>query len=194
MLPDAKRWFRINVIGGLYSEVSWRQMWEGIVLWASKRPPTAVPVAVDYYGTDRALFHAWASRDAGRVVADKGFVAPGVLAQAVKTRPSTPMSAFCGISSQLLELLSCGRPLLVCPKERAESKRFCVEVGGVLLEAETSEAIASMLDRAEADWNRWAAPAPNSRCQRFSWDAQTERLERVCVDVARSKRPRASVA
>ena len=78
---------------------------------------------------------------------------------------------------KLIELLSCGRPIVSIHHECEDARRIAAELGGRLTGCANADELARRLDEA---W-RSAAFAPPARAPmaRYTWDAQAALLERV---------------
>jgi hypothetical protein len=87
---------------------------------------------------------------------------------------------------KLLELLSCGRPVLAFPGETEESRRLAIACGGELhCPTDEQELISTLesiaLERA-TNLNKAKPTAPLAQ-QSFTWAAQAQRLEQVLQGV-----------
>jgi glycosyltransferase involved in cell wall biosynthesis len=80
---------------------------------------------------------------------------------------------------KLLELLSCGRPVIAYPGETEESKQLATDCGGYLLSPTTEEELIDVLSRL---LHRTSQPEQSgSNVQTFSWAAQAHRMEEVLM-------------
>ena len=78
---------------------------------------------------------------------------------------------------KLIELLSCGRPVLSIHQESEEARRIAAEIGGMLSGCASSDQLAFQLDAA---WRSVEFIPPNKKAMsRYTWDAQAEVLEQV---------------
>lgn len=176
----------LNLIGGLYFDRPLEVLMQGIARWAVARPAGALPIHVHYFGVDSARFLSAAPHLTDRVeYSAAGYVDSTTLSAACQHALANAYIGHPGtFHHKTLELLAAGRPLLVCPGERDESRRLTAQVAGQLVEADTPEAIAQACQRLEAIWQPSSQPLPNPRCERFAWAAQTELLEKVLLDAA----------
>lgn len=84
---------------------------------------------------------------------------------------------------KLLELLSCGRPVIAFPGETNESRRLAEASGGVLVCPANEDELVHVLRRISDE--ETVAARPGNGQDLFSWGAQAERLEAVFVEAVR---------
>ncbi|MCF8002802.1 MAG: hypothetical protein K9L32_01095 [Chromatiaceae bacterium] len=175
----------LNLIGGLYFDEPLKVLLGGIVEWAASR--TQSQIKLTYYGVDGqrlARVAALVDPDKRLVIHSKGFVDPATLASKCQHAMANAYIGHPGtFHHKTLELLACGRPLIVVPREREESRRLVAQVSGLLLEADTTAAVVAACDQAELDWKHRALPIPNTFVRQFTWPIQTEYLEQVLFNV-----------
>lgn len=184
--PDLAQETVLNLVGGLYFHQPLQVLLEGLACWAASRPPSQPPLKLVYYGVDGerlAAANCTLDPSSKLTIDSKGYVAPLALASACQHAVANAYIGHPGtFHHKTLELLACGRPLLVVPGEREESRRLARQVTGCLIEAETPTAVAAACARAELDWQQRPRPCPNQALQHFSWSAQAGLLEQVLVD------------
>ena len=139
--------FTINLVGGLYFEEPLRELMSGIERWASSRSSTDPAVHVNYFGSDSERFDAMASRHLRKVSHfSHGYLDKAQLAAHCQWGACNAYVSHWGtFHHKLLELLACGRPILVCPPERAESRELAETVSGKILEANDAGQVAKVL-------------------------------------------------
>lgn len=176
----------LNLVGGLYFDRPLEILLHGIARWAESRPKAALPVLVRYFGADGVRFSAAAARLLDRVAHKAmGYVPPETLAAACQQAMANAYLGHPGtFHHKTLELLAAGRPLLVCPAERDESRRLTAQVSGQLIEADSTERVADACARMEHEWQSLPSPLPNFKCRRYAWPAQADLLEGVLLHVA----------
>lgn len=182
---DKRQFLPINLIGALYFEQSLKTLLDGILLWSRQRPKGSYPISLTYYGSNTEQFLASTATLQGQVlVKTEGYVAPPVLAAACQSSAGNIYVGHPGtFHHKTLELLACGRPLLVCPSDGDESRRLVARVSGLLLEAATRDEVAAACEILELRWTSEGAGLPNRATQEFSWSNQTKLLEGVFIRV-----------
>ena len=177
--------FTINLVGGLYFEEPLRELMTGIERWASSRISTDPAVHINYFGSDSERFDAMASRHLQKVSHfSHGYLDKAQLAAHCQWGACNAYVSHWGtFHHKLLELLACGRPILVCPSERAESRDLAEGVSGNFLEGEAADRVAERLGTITDNWNQEASPSINEACRSFSWSAQTAILQKVLCEV-----------
>jgi glycosyltransferase involved in cell wall biosynthesis len=176
--------FRINLIGGIYFRDALEILVEGLETWASGvRHAAPASLTLHYLGGDGARFdEAVRGRLHAFTVVNEGYRDIGVMAQACRSAALNVYVAHSGtFHHKLLELLSCGRPVMAIPEESDESRWLAARDGGVLIEAADARQIAAGLQQVCHSWRqnagaRGCAPAAD---RRYSWQSQARELERV---------------
>jgi glycosyltransferase involved in cell wall biosynthesis len=174
---------RITLTGGLYEQQSVESWVAGVRTWleqgSSVRDASVEGVEIAYAGGD--------SRRAAQVLQPLSGLAE---VRVHSYLPLPELAALCRSASvnayirtpktfhhKLLELLSCGRPVLAFPGETDESRRLVAQCGGTLLtpttEVELVAALQSLHDAREV-----SQPCRVDASQ-FSWARQAEILEGV---------------
>jgi glycosyltransferase involved in cell wall biosynthesis len=178
-------WFTINIIGGLYFEEPLADLLAGIERWATGLAPAGRRVRVHYFGSDGERFRAAASRHLNRVShACHGYLdKDGLAAHCQWAACNVYVSHWGTFHHKLMELLACGRPILVNPPEREESRQLARDVAAPIIETDSADSVAQGLAIIYEDWRSDRAPSVNGACARFSWPAQTRILEKVLSDV-----------
>jgi hypothetical protein len=80
-----------------------------------------------------------------------------------------------------IELLGAGRPVLVIPGEHQETRDIAERIGGELLVCRTADDVATAMGRLTSDAVKMRRRFSDG-IERFSWDAQTDILERALIE------------
>ena len=179
----------ITFVGSLYFPEHLAVLLEGIGRWhANLTEGEKGKVVVRYLGGDVAMF-ATAVREC----------IPHVRTEARGYVPTEELAACCrgskvnmyvahqgGFHHKLLELLACGRPMLVYPGESEESRRLVLEGGGELLEPVSAVQVAEMLAEVFFRESQTShAPAAETSLRRYAWENQSKALEKVLLKVVK---------
>ncbi len=169
----------IVLSGSLYESESVDILVAGLASWLAGGAGGARP-RLRYFGADGdRLRHAAAGLDGMCDIDIQGYRPLPELIEALRNSRAnlyvrSPRTLF---HHKLIELLSCGRPIVSIHEESEEARRIAAELGGRLSGCATPEQLARRLDEA------WRTPefAPPDRAAmaRYTWDAQAATLERV---------------
>jgi glycosyltransferase involved in cell wall biosynthesis len=185
--------FRVNLIGSLYFHEHLLTFLGGLQAWVNGLPQSqSVTVELCYMGSDGAKFDALVQSGLhGIERRNLGYVDTRRMAAHCQ---GGAVNAYIGHSGtfhhKLLELLACGRPLLVVPGEGREEKALAQRSGSTLLEAADADQVAAALAQLH---ERWQTPAANgggdvAAAREYSWPNQALRLNRVFEAVVRTTR------
>jgi hypothetical protein len=167
------------MLGSLYSHAHFRQLMDGIGCWAATLPPPLRATAkLIYAGTETAPL-----QDAARTL-PIALETPGWCDLARLRALARDATALLYVRSPQalyqhkgLELAALDRPILCLPQEHEETIKLVRALGVPFRSCDTAETVAEAL----ADFH--AAPhvpcADRNGLARFSWDAQSVRLETV---------------
>lgn len=176
--------FRLTLTGSVHDVQSLHAFVEALVVWLTGRPAgDRVRVEIVYAGGDFAKVQPVLTRLAGlaRVVVHPYLPLPALAAICRSAAINAYMwNAKC-FHHKLLELLSCGRPVLAYPSETEESERLARVSGGILWVCRGLGELHDALNTAHRSCS--AASAPGSIGREFSWSAQALLLER-CLQSA----------
>jgi glycosyltransferase involved in cell wall biosynthesis len=183
--------FRINLIGCLYHSDRLGEFFRGVNHWVGGLDSQERNKPQIYYiGGDIDLFREIASRVHPAIeVGTTGYISVSEMARHCRHAAlNVYITHGANFHHKLLELLSCGRPVLAYPTESEESRVLARHVGGELLTPATPAAVASELARLHERWRVGDLNEPPLESAReFSWAAQSARLEKVLEETA-SKR------
>ena len=181
---EPKQAYRIVLVGSVYRRQHLLQFLSGLRLWLSRLPEIArSSVEFAYAGGDVALVEACVRElDLHRLcqVAVKGFLPLPQLAQLCR---GASVNAYLWLPTtfhhKILELLACGRPVLVVPGEYAEAKSLAAQLGGHLILCKDEKAIADALTGIGSTASVGGVDSKGDQRTQFSWTAQARQLERV---------------
>ena len=169
----------IVVSGSLYDAESVNILVTGLDLWLKNRANSTRP-RLRYFGTDgKRIRQAVAGLDQSCEIDIQGYRPLPELFEALRNSRAnlyvrSPKTLF---HHKLIELLSCGRPVLSIHHESEEAQRITTELGGSLSGCASSDQLAFQLDAA---WQSVKFTPPNQKAMsRYTWDAQAEVLEQV---------------
>ncbi len=169
----------IVVSGSLYESGSVDILVAGLRRWLADRPDGDRP-RLRYFGTDGDRLRAAAS-GLGRMceIDIQGYRPLDELYQALRASRvnlyvRSPTTLF---HHKLIELLSCGRPIVTIRRESVEARRIAAELGGRLTGCDGAADLARAL--ADAWSSDVFAPPDRDRMARYTWDSQAVLLERV---------------
>ncbi|MFT5487690.1 MAG: hypothetical protein ACI9JL_004351 [Paracoccaceae bacterium] len=175
---------RISLVGSLYGDDDLRALLAGIRAWAEERRTRPVrPAILEYFGAEEDRL-AEATRDWRDIceVRACGFVAPGELAQRLRTSHINAfVNARTGFRHKVLEFAIAGRPILCLPGAGADEDRIVRQTGGVLHNCATATDVKAVLD--ELDRNDAPDTATPVDIELFSWDTRAAQLEAVFEQV-----------
>lgn len=180
--------FRLTLTGSVHDTDALGQFVEGLGEWLAQRaqsPSLSVPrPEVIYAGADFAKVGT-ALRPLQNLarVRVNGYLPLPELAALCR---SASVNAYIwnpkGFHHKLLELLSCGRPVIAFPGETDESRRLALASGGELLCPDSKAALIATLDGL-ADRSDAFARVDGIQ-DAFTWTAQARRLEAVFFQVS----------
>lgn len=179
--------FAINLLGGIYFAEHLKSFLGGIVIWLNQFSSGQRPkVKVRYLGGDTQRVSEVAKCYSELAIEIVGYVNTNVMAKYCQDADVNVYIAHSGtFHHKLLELLACGRPIMVIPKEKQESYDLVSQVAGVLIEVKDSEAVSLYLSELYQSWlsgsNQF--PVSSELIRYYSWTNQTKLLEQVLIDV-----------
>ena len=183
--------FCINVVGGIYFPSQLEALLTGIEAWAARlSPKVRGRVSVRYLGGDGKLFAEVAKRCL-RVIQFEvcGYVPVKRMARLCQAAVLNAYVAHAGgFHHKLLELLACGRPVLVCPAEDEEARDLARKASAELIEAGEPAQVTVVLEKLHQTWLR--APARLNSAEAFhhySWTGQTKALEQTLAATTSSE-------
>ena len=181
--------FCINLIGGLYFSDRLQDLLAGIKQWAADLSPSERSlVRLCYLGGDSDLFAEHVAQiEPGIAVEMPGYLPVAELARHCRDAAVNAYIAHPdGFHHKLLELLSCGRPLLAFPAETEEAHELARQVEGDLRTPANAYEVAVELAKLHSQWRtQSASPArPVAASLAYSWPEQTETLEQVLQSAA----------
>jgi glycosyltransferase involved in cell wall biosynthesis len=193
---DASDRLTVNVVGSVYSDVRLRALLHGIGLWAeSLDDARRARVLVCYMGPDARRF-ADVSRDLARIVAVgvEGYVGVERMAAACRSAVANTYVKHDGtFHHKLLELLSCGVPVVVVPSESEESRGLARAVGGALHECPDAAVVADTIGALSRRPRPPAQlPVAGPAGAEYSWTSQSVRLRAVLRSVVHMNEEAAS--
>ena len=165
--------------GSLYEPAAIEILVAGLETWM-KRGVAGIRPRVEYFGADGDRLRAVADGlDFGCEIVDRGYRPLAELFGAlgrsrVNIYVRSPRTLF---HHKLIELLSCGRPIISINEESPEARRIVTELGGRFAGAANAEELAARLD--EAWRSEKVARPPRHLMSRYTWDSQAATLERV---------------
>lgn len=145
---DSVQELAVNLIGGLYDRDRLREILGGLVDWMGGLAECERSrVRIRYLGGDTDLFEEAAAGIIAQQHLDvPGYVAIGEMARLCRLALANMYVRHDGgFHHKLLELLACGRPAVVYPRESAESWELVERTGGRLLEVPSRAAVAESL-------------------------------------------------
>lgn len=179
--------FRINLVGSLYHREQLQVLLQGIRRWTEGIGKQAsAEIELCYMGTDNSiLVEALKQNPIGMRVRQLGYVDVAELALNCQ---HAAVNAYIvhsgGFHHKLLELLACGRPLLVIPHEDVESRNLVRLSGGQLLEAVDESTVEIGLAEIYRDWNNGVSGGMLMMPERrYTWRSQAMKLEAVLSEV-----------
>ena len=178
---ERRRRFQVNLIGSVYDPERLDHFVAGLRSWVQKLPADhRADVSIRYLGTSAPLVREAVRRLCPDVVVAVSEHVPvheiALLCRhaAVNVYIASPKT----FHHKLLELLSCGAPVIAVPKETAESRRLAQEVGGTLVEAADA---ADVYHALETLHDAWLRPTPDAtvtfKSRSYSWRQQAKLLE-----------------
>ena len=183
----------VNLIGGLYDRARLREILGGLADWmAGLAEAERARVRIRYLGGDTEIFH----QAAAGIVAQNYLEVPGYVAISEMARLCRLALANLyvrhdgGFHHKLLELLACGRPAAVYPRESEESWALVERTGGRLVEVssrgEVSGTIAR-IHRESRDGGIKDAPLASAEFP-YTWANLAVGLEAVFASVLAGKK------
>jgi hypothetical protein len=176
--------FRLTLTGSLYAESTIDQFVCAVRRWiesaAGARDSSGnAGVEIAYAGADsvRAEAKLGSLRDVARVQVHGYLPLPELVVLCRAATANAYMWCPTGFHHKLLELLSCGRPVIAFPGETVESRRLAARCGGDLRCPSNEVELVSVLE----DVRRWGTEATAVRpvIDDFTWAAQARILESV---------------
>ena len=187
-VPPAPNRLLLNLVGGLYFPDQVRVLVEGLRRWLDVSPATAPPVTLTYFGHDSAVFAAETAPLRGRLaLRDPGYVPIDELARACRTAAANMYIAHGSFHHKLLELASCGRPMIAIPGDTGESRDLVSRMPAPFIEAGSVQAIMQTLDMIAA---RGFSSRPANgvhTLEDYSWRARACQLKEVLESARRSR-------
>jgi len=177
--------FPVMLVGGTYSRQDLVRFVGGFAAWVRSVPPA-----------DRARIRlCYAGTDTARVESVVGDLATLIQVDIRGYLPLADLAALCGAAAvnvylwspttfhhKVAELLSCRRPIISFPGERAESVELARCVGGSLNVCHSDSELRMAFDDI---WNGGRQPGGSPEAlQSLTWDAQARHLEAVLRGVA----------
>ena len=181
--------FRINLIGGLYYADRLTEFLEGIRRWLHYLPLSERGrIELSYLGGDVNTFRSCATPyETYFRLCSLGYVTVDRMACECRHAAVNSYITHEGtFHHKLLELLSCGRPVLAFPMESDEARRLAREVRGELLEPRDVSEVAAQLDHLYQRRRHELDSIPMVNCSDYSWPAQAQLLEKVLIRVAKN--------
>ena len=186
-VDKGEKTFCINLIGGVYFREHLESFLIGLGIWVdSLAPEQRSRIVVRYLGADGQLVGEVAQRCAPKIeITRVGYLAADRMAYYCRGAAVNAYIAHSGMFHQkFLELLACGRPLMVYPVESDESRDLARQASGVLLEVSDSAQVSSKLANLHRLWlsapGQSASPDP---VRLYSWVYQARVLEQVLANV-----------
>lgn len=186
-LPEGT--FRLTLTGSVYDLNVLKRFVEGLDKWLTAigeskewqlfqngRP---VKVEIIYAGAANAVVEPMLARLADRAnIQIHSYLPLTELAGLCRSaRVNTYIGSPKTFHHKLLELLSCGKPVLAFPRETEESRRLAAECAGDLRICHTQEEVMSTLDTLLRGLCERSDVHP--QIDQFTWSAQANHLERV---------------
>ncbi len=169
----------IVVSGSLYDAESIDILVAGLDLWLKNKVNGTRP-RLRYFGSDgKRLRRAAVGLDQSCEIDIQGYRPLPELFEALRNSRvnlyiRSPRTLF---HHKLIELLSCGRPVISIHQESEEARRIAAEIEGRLSGCASPDQLARRLDVA---WRSVEFAPPNPKAMsRYTWDAQAEVLEQA---------------
>jgi len=169
----------IVVSGSLYESESVEILVAGLRRWLADRPDGVRP-RLRYFGADgNRLRDAAPGLDHMCEIDIQGFRPLDEFFDALRDSRvnlyvRSPRTRF---HHKLIELLSCGRPILCIRRESAEAHRIAADLGGRLTGCDSAAELAQGLGEAWSSGD--FAPPARDRMARYTWESQAAVLEHV---------------
>jgi hypothetical protein len=185
--PAESGTFRITLTGSVRDITSLRGFVDAVVAFVRMRA-TARTMELVYAGGDAAKVRPALRPLEGlaRLVVRDYIPLPELASLCQGAAANAYIWAPTGFHHKLLELLSCGRPIVAFPGETDESRRLSEATSGLLNVCRTPAEVHDALDRARLASARRPSIAP--RFEEFSWAAQSRVLEGVFASLGCSGR------
>lgn len=185
--------FEINLVGGIYFPEYLDEFLRGVDMWyrhlsAEER----ARVRLRHIGAQGELVR----RSVRSLVPNLAPECPGYL-------PMTEMARLCKqacvnayishpgtFHHKLLELLACGRPLLTCPSENAESIELAASAPGQLRVAASADDVARTLASLSSHYfanGTPATPYSQDHASRYAWPAQALLVQKALIAAHKSR-------
>jgi hypothetical protein len=181
--PDERldKTFSINLIGSIYNRTYLDEFLCGLSSWIKTlSTERKSDVALRYLGADARIVQeavCTCAADLNLVVSqylpvhEMARLCRTAAINAYVTHPAT-------FHHKLLELLSCGAPVIAYPRESAESRCLARELNQTLIEAADAAQLASQIASVHSAWLTRSLRTPPSAGQAgYSWPRQAKLLE-----------------
>jgi hypothetical protein len=186
--PQDPSVFRITLTGSVRDIRSLHAFVEALIGWLLAQPVgERVPTEVVYAGGDVEKVQPALKRLEGlaQVVVHHYLPLPALAALCRSASINAYIWAPTGFHHKLLELLSCGRPVIAFPGETEESRRLSTATSGMLEVCHGSGDLHDVLDAVRA--GRLVVDKRQTSAGMFSWSAQARALEDVLASVCRTE-------
>lgn len=170
------------LVGGTYDQAVLIQFLQGIKSWLSKLDPAKLSsIRFVYVGSDSQRVKDALNRiNLPCKTAISGYLSIKVLAhQCRQALANCYVWASFGFHHKLLELLSCGRPVVAFPGEAEESKALAAQSATPFSACTDERALHSALDHA---WATYGLNESDTNAKQWQWQALAVQLEEFFID------------
>jgi len=171
--------FRVVLIGGIYSRLELERFSQGLIDWkTSSIKGRSKNLEVIYAGNDGDIVNYTLSNLSDFARVENRFYLP--IQELAKLAKSASINAFNGsphgFHHKLLELIVCGRPILIFPEASPEAQRLANRTNSKIYDGKSPADITAALDQVT---DMSIHNLESRHLTEFSWPALSEDLERT---------------